>query len=371
MTHAHCGPPRCSMAGDGRRRGRRGAGGAAGIGERRRGRGCERLAADGLVRASRILHGEPALYVLTRRGLRAAGRARARPGRRSGRPMRRTSPRWRASPSRWRGRGTVDGRARAAGVRARSGAAAGERGGRIAARRVGCAAPPRPRLLGDGLPVAIEVELTVKAPERLRAIVRGWARSRVVAGVVYYAAPAAMRAVERAIDAELRGRAGASRGAPPRRVLTQARRSVARSIEQKGDPDGNDQPRRARRKSHARPGAARDRGRHERVPAADRVQHDVAQQGDGRDRRAAQLLRRDGVRRERRGLRALPREGAAGRGRRPPRMARVGERRRRAPAGGRGRRRQRAVPRVAPGGRRRRLGRARSRRTTDAEAVAF
>jgi hypothetical protein len=51
--------------------------------------------------------------------------------------------------------------------------------------------------------VAIEVELTVKAPERLRAIVRGWARSRAVGGVVYYAAPQARHALERAIEREL------------------------------------------------------------------------------------------------------------------------------------------------------------------------
>jgi DNA-binding Lrp family transcriptional regulator len=52
------------------------------------------------------------------------------------------------------------------------------------------------------LPIAVEVELTVKAPERLRRIVRGWARCRRVACVVYYAAPAAGRALERAVAIE-------------------------------------------------------------------------------------------------------------------------------------------------------------------------
>jgi len=52
------------------------------------------------------------------------------------------------------------------------------------------------------LPIAVEVELTVKAPARLRAIVRGWARSRRVAGVIYYAAPAPARARERAVAEE-------------------------------------------------------------------------------------------------------------------------------------------------------------------------
>ncbi len=51
-----------------------------------------------------------------------------------------------------------------------------------------------------GLPVAVEVELTVKAPERLAAICRAWARARCVAGVLYLAPPEVERAVQRAID---------------------------------------------------------------------------------------------------------------------------------------------------------------------------
>jgi hypothetical protein len=51
-----------------------------------------------------------------------------------------------------------------------------------------------------GLPVAVEVELTVKAPGRLAAICRAWARARCVAGVLYLAPPEVGRAVQRAID---------------------------------------------------------------------------------------------------------------------------------------------------------------------------
>jgi hypothetical protein len=51
-----------------------------------------------------------------------------------------------------------------------------------------------------GRPVAVEVELTVKAPERLAAICTAWARARCVAGVVYLAPPEAERAVRRAIE---------------------------------------------------------------------------------------------------------------------------------------------------------------------------
>jgi len=59
----------------------------------------------------------------------------------------------------------------------------------------------RPLRDGDGLSVAVEVELAVKAPRRLEAICRSWARCREVAGVLYLAGPDAERAVTRAIDA--------------------------------------------------------------------------------------------------------------------------------------------------------------------------
>jgi hypothetical protein len=52
----------------------------------------------------------------------------------------------------------------------------------------------------DRRPVAVEVELTVKAPRRLAGICRAWARSRHVAGVLYLAPPEVARAVERAIE---------------------------------------------------------------------------------------------------------------------------------------------------------------------------
>ncbi len=57
-----------------------------------------------------------------------------------------------------------------------------------------------PRDPAGGLPVAVEVELTVKAPERLAAICRAWARARCVAGVLYLAPPEVQRAVQRAIE---------------------------------------------------------------------------------------------------------------------------------------------------------------------------
>jgi hypothetical protein len=53
---------------------------------------------------------------------------------------------------------------------------------------------------GSARPVAVEVELTSKAPRRLTEICRAWARSRDVDGVLYLALPAVEQALKRAID---------------------------------------------------------------------------------------------------------------------------------------------------------------------------
>jgi hypothetical protein len=156
----------------------------------------------GEVRSQRLLHGAPALHTLTRRGLRAAARPELDPVA--------------VSAS---GFAHLLAVARVAAALAAAGhAVGGERelrawerleGRPLASAEIGLArdgtiAVHRPDLVcwGPGLPVAIEVELTVKAPERLAAIVRGWARSRLIAGVVYYATPAAGRALARAIRSE-------------------------------------------------------------------------------------------------------------------------------------------------------------------------
>jgi hypothetical protein len=51
-----------------------------------------------------------------------------------------------------------------------------------------------------GPPIAVEVELTVKGPRRLRSICLAWARSGEVAGVIYLAAPEVMAPLRRAIE---------------------------------------------------------------------------------------------------------------------------------------------------------------------------
>jgi hypothetical protein len=92
-----------------------------------------------------------------------------------------------------------------------------ERGAPLASARLGIAPDGGPLLhrpdlvlwpeghesedrLEGGLPVAVEVELTVKAPRRLAEICRAWARCRCVAGVLYLAPPEVRRALDRAID---------------------------------------------------------------------------------------------------------------------------------------------------------------------------
>lgn len=173
---------------------------------------------DRLVEQVRLLAGEPALWVCTRRGLREAGRAEL--------GVQRVSP-----------AGFIHLRACARVARALERSLGGrfsvhserelrawERGGAlIASAELGFGSSPdvhRPDLVcvalaRRSLPIAVEVELTVKAPQRLQAIVRGWARSRRVAGVVYYATAPAARALERAVERE--------RAAPSVAVLDLAR----------------------------------------------------------------------------------------------------------------------------------------------------
>jgi DNA-binding Lrp family transcriptional regulator len=156
----------------------------------------------GLLRSSELLRGEPALHALTRRGLRAAGRPELDPV---------------AISTSSFGHCLAVARVALA-LRAAGELVGGERelraferieGAPLASAAVGLArdggtAWHRPDLVcwRSGAPLAIEVELTVKAPERLRTIVRGWARSRLIEGVVYYASPSAARALSAAVRIE-------------------------------------------------------------------------------------------------------------------------------------------------------------------------
>lgn len=162
----------------------------------------------GTVDAVRLLHGQPALYVATAAGLRAAGLSDLRP--------------CTVSPGGAAHLGEVARAAVALELGHPELIVVGERelrrweadaGRPIASADVGRGpdgfpARHRPDLVlwpagQAGEPgceaVAIEVELTVKAPRRLAAIIRAWARTRLVGAVVYYASPAAARAVKRAV----------------------------------------------------------------------------------------------------------------------------------------------------------------------------
>ena len=158
----------------------------------------------------RPLTGLPALYVLTRRGLRAAGSPE----------MRSTS----VSPA---GARHLIACAQVAARLERRYAdhqVLGERALRVHERLTGAPLASvvlgrgsawqrlhRPDLvllapaLAGGRVVAVEVELTVKAPKRLAEICRAWARSRHVDGALYLAPPEVERALLRAIDAARAG----------------------------------------------------------------------------------------------------------------------------------------------------------------------
>jgi hypothetical protein len=56
-----------------------------------------------------------------------------------------------------------------------------------------------PHDVDGGLPVAVEVELTIKSALRLVEICRAWARCRMVAGVIYFAPEDVQRALRRAV----------------------------------------------------------------------------------------------------------------------------------------------------------------------------
>ena len=159
----------------------------------------------GLTRSLRLLHGAPALHVLTRRGLRAAGRPELDPVAISASGFAHLLAVARVAVALGNAGHRVGGeRELRAWERAEGRPLASAE---VGLARDGTVALHRPDLVcwGAGAPIAIEVELTVKAPARLRTIVRGWARSRLVGGVVYYATPPATRALRRALRSECAG----------------------------------------------------------------------------------------------------------------------------------------------------------------------
>src|SRR4051812_7641933 len=160
------------------------------------------LVEHGLLTRARLVYGQPALYVATREGLAWAGLRQLD----SARVGVATTRHW-ATCARLavvlerRERVEVWGepRLRAAELEAQRPIASAPMGtlpdGRARLRRPDLVLfPPDP-----ALPVAVEVELSVKAARRLEAICRAWSRCRIVSEVRYYAPPHVARAVSRAV----------------------------------------------------------------------------------------------------------------------------------------------------------------------------
>jgi hypothetical protein len=157
----------------------------------------------GLMHGERVLVGAPTLYTVTSAGLRACGLRDLEPGRVSAAGARHAiacalvaAKLEHAYPDqRVLGERELRRDERDAG-RALASASVGGGTGAVPLHRPDLVLLPRH---DDGLPVAVEVELTVKAPERLLEICRGWARCRCVAGTVYLAGEDVLRPLERAI----------------------------------------------------------------------------------------------------------------------------------------------------------------------------
>jgi hypothetical protein len=163
-------------------------------------------AREGLLKRHQLLSDGPALYTATRAGMRAAA-------------LRGIEP-CRVSPTNTRHLASCALIAAQLEQHHPGQAVMGERELRREERLVGASlasAEVSPYLRGSALhrpdlvlwpgqgvresPIAIEVELTVKAPRRLVEICRAWARARWVQGVIYLAPEDVSRALHRAIAA--------------------------------------------------------------------------------------------------------------------------------------------------------------------------
>jgi transposase len=156
-----------------------------------------RLVEHGLLTCSRPVYGQPALYTATREGIVWAGLPQLDPAHVGVA----TTRHWAlcaglAVKLERSERVEVWGEPRLRAAELGAGHA-------VASSRLGDLPDGRPRLRRPdlvlfpdaALPVAVEVELSVKGSRRLQAICRGWARCRLVSEVRYYAPPHVQRAV--------------------------------------------------------------------------------------------------------------------------------------------------------------------------------
>src|SRR4051794_29802418 len=156
----------------------------------------------GLLSRQRLVYGQPALYTATRAGLAWAGIPQLEPARVGVATTRHWATCARLAVQLERLEGVeVWGE-----PRLRAGELEAERA--IASAQLGQLPEGRPRLRRPdlvlfpdaALPLAVEVELSVKGSCRLEAICRAWARCRIVSQVRYYAPPHVQRAVSRAVS---------------------------------------------------------------------------------------------------------------------------------------------------------------------------
>ncbi len=157
-----------------------------------------------LVRSRRPLADQEALYVITARGARAAGLHGVKPC--SLNPSNALHLITCAAVASALGRCYPDHRVLSERelLREESIAGAALASAGLPDRRRGGAARHRPDLVlwpaPPALPVAVEVELTVKAPRRLAEICRAWARCGHVAGALYLVAPEVEAPLQRALE---------------------------------------------------------------------------------------------------------------------------------------------------------------------------
>jgi hypothetical protein len=158
------------------------------------------LVADGLLVERRLLHQQAGLYVATAEGLRWTGLGRLgvfRVGA-GGFQHAREVARVAAELPRLGARGLLSERTLRAAENDAGELIASARLGSLPGGRIALHRPDLALRSESGEMVAVEVELSVKAPRRLEAICRGYARARHLDHVAYLAAPAAARAVSRA-----------------------------------------------------------------------------------------------------------------------------------------------------------------------------
>jgi hypothetical protein len=161
----------------------------------------------GLVRSQRLLAGRPALFTATRAGLRAAGLQGFEPCRvsvanaphaiecaRVAATLERAYPDHHVMGERELRRDEREATTPLASALLGRGP-----GGRPLLHRPDVVLWPQDARSNERLPVAVEVELTIKAPRRLLEICRAWARCRCVAGTLYLVAADVERPLARAI----------------------------------------------------------------------------------------------------------------------------------------------------------------------------